>query len=262
MTKEFGKLSGEQLRQLVQLLAQLEVWKREFREDLRIDLKARRAIAEEPVWWAPLYELPFEQHLALFVKTIGLEKMVADIAAADDPQQRLIEASKHEALVDSLPKQAELPEGMKLGGITGWLFSLDRSIESLLVFGRYLNELVIAAREGDDVSVFKAVRIDPSVVSCPSVGARISRAIVLGDSDFLRTVRNAMEGRTQRQAKYLRAVRYAMQALHEAGVSAVSDEQLRGLFIEKLRIYKDSPLGNPEKALRKHFHAAKRKSTT
>lgn len=258
MTKEYGKLSGDQLRQLAELLPQLESLSREFRESLKSDPKAREAIYEEPLWWAPLYELPYEQHLALFLTAMGLDKFVVAAAATSDPQQKILEAAKDDSLVD----QAKLPEGMKLGELIGFVFSLGRSLESLLVWGRYLNELVSAAREGDDASLFRAVRIDPSVVSCPSVAARISRAVLLSDIKFLRALRSAMEGRTQKQAKYLRAVRLAFQALHEGGVSAISDKKLRALFIDRLGVYKDSPLGSPEKALRKHFQAAKRKSTT
>jgi hypothetical protein len=57
-------------------------------------------------------------------------------------------------------------------------------------------------------------------------------------------------------------VRLAIQALHEAGVSAISDKGLRALFVKRLGVYRDSTKGHPEKALRKHLHAAKRKSTT
>src|SRR5579859_4782823 len=129
MTKEFGKLSRDQLLQLVQLLPGLESLSREFRQDLKTNPKVRSAIREQQGWWAPLYELPYVQHLALFLQAIGLDKVVLEAATAADPPQRMLDAIKD----DSLVQQAKLPEGMKLGGLIGFVFSLERTLESLLV---------------------------------------------------------------------------------------------------------------------------------
>ena len=76
--KEFGKLSADQLLQLIQLLPQLESMSREFRKDLKSHPKVRAGIAEDPAWWAPLYELPYEQHLGLFLKTVNMDKVVIE----------------------------------------------------------------------------------------------------------------------------------------------------------------------------------------
>lgn len=260
MTKEFGKLSADQLRQLVELLPVLEALRAEFRADMKIRrkaAKARKALEDDAIFWAPLYELPFEKHLETFAKAVGLYQAIVEAGATNDPPGHMLKGAMSESVDD-----IKLADGVKLGHVIGFTISLERSLESLLVWGRYMNELVRAARGGDDASLFRAVRIDPSVVSCSSVAARISKAVALSDEKFLKALRGAMEGRTGRQRKYLRAVRLAIQALHEAGVSAISNKELRALFIRKLGIFTNSSKGNPEKALRKHFHAARRKSTT
>jgi hypothetical protein len=71
--KEFGRMPADQLLQLVQLLPESEALSREVRKEFGASPKARAAIAEEPLWWAPLYELPYEQHPALFFKTGGFD---------------------------------------------------------------------------------------------------------------------------------------------------------------------------------------------
>lgn len=258
MTKEFGKLSTDQIRQLVALLPEIESLRKEFLEDIKIDPKARETVEGVGVWWALLYEIPFEQHLAVCFKAIGLDKFVREAAKSEDPPGEVLKWAKDESLIERLKPV----EGFKLFNAINLVMSVERSLESLLVWGRYLNELVAAAREGDDGSLFKAVRVDPSVVSCPSAGIRISEATIRGDRSFLRALGHALQGRTQKQAKYLREVRLAVQALHDAGMASVSDQQLRELFLKKPEIYKAPPSASPEKALRKHFHAARRKSTT
>lgn len=258
ITKEFGKLSTDQIRQLIALMPMFEAMRHEFMEDMKRKPGAKTAIEDDGVWWAVLYELPIEQHIAMLFKALGLEKMVLEAAKSDDPTGEILRLSKE----DSLTEQIEPPEGFEPYHAINVAMSLERSLESLLVWGRYINELVAAAREGDDTSLFKAVRIDPSVVSCPSVGARISKATILGQEKFFGALGRALKGQTQRQAKYLRGVRLAMQAVREAGVETISDEQLRNLFLKKPEIYKAPPSASPEKALRKHFHASKRKATT
>lgn len=255
--KEYGKLTTDQLRELVQLLPQLAVLRTEVRALLARKPKARASLDEKPIWWAPLYELPYLQHLALLTKAVGIDQIVAEAAATDDPTAYMLKVAKGD-----LPDGVAPAEGVGLPQLLGLATSLERTLESLVVWGRYLNELVIAAREGDDTSLFRAVRIDPTVLSCPSVAVRISKAVLLADKKFLHSLQSALGGPTAKQAKYLRGVRLAIQALREAGVEAISDKAIRSLFIDKLRIYKDSSLGNSEKALRKHIQASKRKFTT
>ncbi len=256
--KQFGRLSTDQIRQLIALMPVFEALRNEFLADVKTKPKAKAAVEEDGVWWALLYELPIEQHLAVLLKAIGMGKLVQEAVRSDDPQGEILKMWTDDSVLDQL----EPVEGFKLFHAINVAMSLERSLDSLLVWGRYINELVAAAREGDDASLFKAVRIDPSVVSCPSVGVRISKATILGEKKFLRALGRALEGRTQRQARYLRNVRLAIQTLREVGVESISDEQLRDLFLKKPEIYKAPPSASPEKALRKHFYASKRKSTT
>jgi hypothetical protein len=190
------------------------------------------------------------------LKGLGLDTHILEALKTADPQAQVIKLMKDESF---LPRP---PEGFQLWNAINLVMSMERSLESLLVFGRYLNELVAAGGQGDDASLFRAVRIDPTVVTCPSVAIRISGAVVTGDTAFLGALRRAMEGKTQKQARYLRKVRFAIQALREAGMESLSDKRLIAVFDNTLGIYKQGSVGDATKALRKHWTAAKRKSTT
>jgi hypothetical protein len=56
MDKEYGKLSADQLRQLVGLLPGLEAARNEFRREARSSGKVKAAVTDDGVWWATLYE--------------------------------------------------------------------------------------------------------------------------------------------------------------------------------------------------------------
>jgi hypothetical protein len=253
VVKEFGKLGAKDLRQLLALLPELEKQKAVFQVDARNEPVLRAAIKEEGVLWAPLYEYSFQTHLAIALDSLGIAEHVINAAKTDDPPATVLRFASDKAFLDGLrPK-----ETLELWQAISIVLSIQRSLEALLVFGRYINELIKEAREGNDGSLFKAVRIDPSVVACPSVAIRISGATALQDASFFRALRNAMGGKTQKQARYLRGVRLVVQALHEAGVSSMSDRELVRLFDQSLGLYKQG--ANPGKALRKHFNAAQRK---
>src|SRR4051812_9782165 len=100
MQKEYGKLSGDQLRQLVALLPELDRLAREFREDARTSDKVRAAVKEDGVWWAPLYELPFEQHLAISLKGLGLDVHLLEAARSADPPGQVLSWAMDNSFVD------------------------------------------------------------------------------------------------------------------------------------------------------------------
>jgi hypothetical protein len=190
------------------------------------------------------------------LKALGLGEWVRSAAKASDPQQTVINAVRENTFTPSPP------EVVGAGNVLGLLTSVDRSFESLLIFGRYLNELVAEARAGDMESLFKAVQIDPSAVASPSIAARIGRAVALKDEAFLKDLRTALAGRTRNFAAYLRQLRYAIQAVREAGVDDLSPRELEELFIKKVEAWDGSASANPRKAVDKHWKASARKSTT
>lgn len=66
----------------------------------------------------------------------------------------------------------------------GVTFSLYFSFKSILTFGLYLNELIAIVAKGGiagDKAIFKAVKIDPTVIACKNVTSRISRSILEDD---------------------------------------------------------------------------------
>jgi hypothetical protein len=260
MDKEFGRLTADQLRQLVGLLPVIDELRAGYFAEVRRAPELVAQIIPDGLSWAHLYERPFEAHLGILLEALGTGDFVRSAARADDPQQVVIDAALAEARdLDSV--NVSLPEGVTVGHVLALLMSVDRSLECLLVFGRYLNELVVEARAGDRESLFKAVQIDPSAVASPSIAARIGGAVALGDERFLKDLGTALKGRTKNFSLYLRKLRYAIQLIREAGIETMSDAQLVDLFAKTAEVWDPSGSANPAKAIREHWNRSKRKST-
>lgn len=234
----YGKLNANDLRIVLALLPSLEQERR--------DLKA--LIAQKPdrfaehflskrFTWSHLYEQPFLQVLSGFLTVGGITDEVVQASRQNEPMKAL------EALVVELDQREW--EGGKDGRYTpgdllGYLYALMGNLDCLLVYGSYLCELVAEARQGKVESLFKAIRIDPSIVTGPTATFYISAAVVAGDLDFLAEVRKAMAGKTGRQAHYLRRFRLLMQILHETNALGLPTREIEELVYE-LGAYDDRP---------------------
>jgi hypothetical protein len=79
------------------------------------------------------------------------------------------------------------------------VFSLQRTILSVMLFQRSLSGLVQDVREtGNLDSMFNAIRVDRAVMSCSTFEDRIARAELMGDKRFFHRLRNALKGPTQK----------------------------------------------------------------
>lgn len=79
--------------------------------------------------------------------------------------------------------------------IFGLTLSVMANIRCLLIFGSYLNDLVAQVRAGGpdaDKALLRAIKIDPTVLGCPSVVQRLSRAAIESDKRFFSNVKGAV----------------------------------------------------------------------
>jgi hypothetical protein len=118
MDKDYGKLSADQLRQLVELLPSLEALRAEFRSDVKVKRNARKAVHEVEICWAPLYELSFVEHLAVSAVAVGLNKAIVAAAGTSDPPAYMMNAARGGRLNDIKPA-----DGVKLGHVVGFVIS-------------------------------------------------------------------------------------------------------------------------------------------
>lgn len=261
MAQVYGKLTSDQLAEIVAWLPVFDQLRAEF--NARIDRDPERFEKEvaHGIRWANLYELPYELHLIAVLNAFGLSDFVAKAGAASNPVQVVLDTLNDDG--EAFPSsEITLGEGVTMGHALGLIRSLERSLESLLLHQRYLNELVALAATGDRVSLFKAVRIDPAVITCHTLSGLIGKALLIRDEQFLDKLRMALKGPSNLEQAHLRGVKFAMQALRDAGVEVLGASNLVELFVEKLKIYAETPSSNPERALKAHWHKSKRKRDT
>ena len=215
--------------------------------------------AEEPMPWCYLYELPFPAHLAMCLRLSGTGGLLRSFAEGENAIQQ--EAAIVDTADGSIAKalselDQEGVEGLKdaLPALLGVTYSLARSVQCILLFGCYLNELVARVREHqDDKALFNVLRIDPTAIGCVSILRRMSRATLTNDRKFAARLRAALSGKMKKreQANYQK-MRLILLVLSEAGAGRLSDERLETLFVQELRLYTSSSKhGDVRRNLRK-----------
>lgn len=230
--------------------------------------------------WCYLYELPIRQHIALANAAIiqGYDGFLNFEQVADWYRQLVDTPGQVGALpsitchidhhFDSLKPSKEDMERL-LPGIAG-IFSLGlsmyNSLRCVLYHGCFLNELIerVRADHDNNKALFDAIRIDSTVLGCPSVVERISKATLLQDNRFFAKLKAAINGKLAKreQANYQK-MRLVLEVLHEAGAMRLNDEQLHQLFVEELKLYSGNTKGGGcAKALRKFADTYMKKNAT
>jgi hypothetical protein len=230
--KEFGKLSADQIRQLLQWLPILDSMRPEMRSSIQGRPDEFEQMAPDGITWANLYERKIEEHLVELVIAVGAGQFVIEASQADDPAQVLLDSISVDD-DDGLPDLSDDPLAMHR--IFGLLYALLNSFDSLMVYGYYINELVAMARNGGlegDKALLNAVRIDPTVIAGPTGSVRLTRAVLFDDVEFLEGYRLAVQGKTGDQAAYLRKFRFVIQLLAESHVIDLPNKALIKLVID------------------------------
>lgn len=255
MEKEYKKLTAEQFRALVDFLPEV----RRQGDDLAA---AVRSVAKERLDkllvanynWGALYELPFHVHAATVVVALKLDGYVHEVAQSPDPQQRLLDDFDREDMIDDA---VILADPQKL---IGMVFSLQRTLLSIMLYQRSMSSLIQEVREDDSAeALFKAVRIDRAVLAAPSVADRIARAELKGDEKFFLHLRSALRGPQKKAWEAYKDLRYALVVLRELGLGDLSDVQLERLMVDTLGVYPNAP--SARKNLRAQYQQSRKIKT-
>ncbi len=210
-----------------------------------------------PAAWCYLYELSFTDHLAIFAKCAGLGEVAREFgrhnnaikgAVVSIARGQVLDAAKLETIEGAEQLKEKLPALFALA------HSITCSLRCVLFYGCYLNVLVERVRElRDDAALFAAVRIDPTVVGCPSVVSRLSEAALGSDKRFWNRMRAALSGKLKkREQANFQKMRLVLKVLSESGAQRLSDDRLSALFIDELRLYaRHSARGDVIRNLRK-----------
>lgn len=207
--------------------------------------------------WSLVYELPMPQHLILIFGAMGYLGIVERVVRGQEDALGAMLSFMEEVIAkDDEPEWSGGDGGMfKEEDVVGLTVGLIRQFESVQTFGKYLSELVEDVRGDKDESFFKAIRVDRTVMSCPTFAARLARAELQGDKEFFRLLGNALKGRWEKPWDSYNDARVLLQILHEGKLLdtlSVGAEANR-LFIDELKVY--SARGkDPEKGLERFIN--------
>lgn len=256
--KEYGKLSVDQIRELVAALPELKRQAQELSYEFRNmpNEKLLQTIGTD-LCWADAYELSLVELIALMLVAFNKAEWITDVARQPDPQQVVLDEIKSSddwAEAEISPAQFQF--------VVGLLTALLRNFESIKLHNRTLSALVSEVREGNDDSLFKAVSIDRSIVACEPVAVRISRAELVGDDTFFVKLGKALQGPSKKYSRYLDDIRFMMYVLREMCPTQLTDAQLALLFVEELKLYHHPDSAGARKSLGKQFREAKKHPAT
>jgi|CXWL01.1.fsa_nt_gi hypothetical protein len=256
--KEYGKLSLDQFKQLVNELPEIRNQMEEVPKLVQATSKEKiNKILDKGFFWAYVYEMPFDEQLALLICALGRKDELHKAARSNDPTQATIDMFKNDEFEDWDGGEGGF---FQVKDIIGLFVTLHRNILSIMLFHRTLDKMVEEVRSGNDASLFQAVRIDRSIVACLTFADRIAKAELENDKKFFLHLRSALKGPSKKHWEAYKDLRYAFYVLRESGFDQMSDAQLEDLLVHKLKLYKDNP--SARKNLRKQFTESKKFSTT
>lgn len=271
-------VTADNLRILLAFWPQLMADGEQITQEIQNDLETLFSVDAEYVGWCYLYELPVKEHMALAM-AINLQNL-GDFLSTEQVVEWMSQLTNAPSQIGEIPKIHEhigqhftlapaptptiaqkLEFQSSIAPLLGNVQSISNSLRCILYHGCFLNELIERVRSGDDAALFSAVRMDATVIGCPSVVQRISKASLLKDGKFFNKLKSAINGKqTKREQANFQMMRLVLEILHETGAGKLSDKQLHKLFIEELNLY--SRDADP-KALRKFANTyMKKKATT
>lgn len=258
MEKEYGKLSLEQLKRITKEMPEVRQQMQELPTLIRSTPRDKiDAILDKEFYWAEVYELQFHEQMAIMFFALGRVQKLLEMAKAPDPEQAVIDWMDSDDGSDWNGGEGGLFEKKHVLALT---VAMQRNILAIMLFHRTLNKMVEEVRAGKDESLFQAIRVDRSIVACPTFADRIARAEIENDKQFFLHLRSSLKGPSKKLWEAYKDLRYALYMLRELGFDKMSDAQLEDLLVHKLKLYPNVP--SARKNLRKQVNESKKISTT
>jgi hypothetical protein len=213
--------------------------------------RKRPAPVPDQLRWSGLYELPLARHLAAAAvafdmdrELIGAARQAIPVASLAELTAVYVKQDPHDAGSTASTATAKAGEAWMQAG---YLRSIRESLRALLVYGRSINDLVAAARDGgDDRALFDAIRVDPVVLNGTTGATRLARALLEEDAAAVRAIRAAVAmGLTARQIDRERAAIAAIDAITSVDWQPLRDASLLALF---RRLRREAAAGSPGSA--------------
>jgi hypothetical protein len=161
----------------------------------------------------------------------------------------------HQYLLDFIIRESE-NEAVEIewagghGGIyteadlLGTTHAFQNSWRSMSIYGHFLNDIVKKVRNGedeDDDAFFNALRIDRTILTCPTFAARLARAEYFGEKDFMRRLHRAVKEKPHDALLVHQDLRSMLQVFEDIQIlDDLSLNETDLLFIQELKLYQDA----------------------
>jgi hypothetical protein len=253
--KEFGKYSRSDLANLRDALGLIRGLRHKLDEAIESNPQSLAKLFNPPVTWVNVYECSFIDQVALFNASFGLSDTIHEIAQSSDPQAAAL------SLITDHPAHEDPPDGTEPAFLIGFLHSLIKTMECLMVYDWFLNELVKKVKSGCDKSLFQAISIDRTCVACPTIAQRFALAELKGEKKFfLEVAKSISKGPSEKNTQYV-DLRYLLPALEDEGVlENLTQKQEYDLFVKELHVYPDGD--DAERSLHQFIYRWRKKRSS
>jgi hypothetical protein len=259
MLKPLGKLTEDQLRRLLKLADETPSVEG-LSKRLRNRSSLQEAIRDSGMvfHWSWVYELSMLELLALMVWVIDRQDELVAAAKSDDPQEAILLLAEDEEEPSIEPDS--IPAWRKVLGVELFV-ACALCFQSYRSYSVSLCELVEKVRNGNLEALCKAIRIDPSTLSAPSVSQFVSEAVFHGRTRVLKQIKGAYATPRKKLAMYT-DLRFVEVLLHEAeAFEHAPSERIYDVVVNRLGLY-DHRSEDPRKGLEALFKRWRESSTT
>jgi hypothetical protein len=238
--KDYGKLTAPQFQEFIEILPDVFAKLRQA-DDLLASTPATRFDQVFPGDcddYSHFYELPFVEHVSWVVLALNRQEEVKDVASSSDPQEAILAMLRQRDEVEDKPQH----EAFTDEDVLTLVYSLNRTMQSMATYGRSISSLLQDARENNNHdSLFKAIRMDSTVIGAPTAMRHLTKAQIRGDKRFFKHLQAALKGPSKKPMIGLEPMRYALLLLREMGIHDLSEKDLEHLMVDLLKVYPRAP---------------------
>ncbi|WP_090662150.1 hypothetical protein [Nitrosomonas marina] len=150
--KEYGNLTLEEFKQLMCELPDIRRQMKELPNLLNSAPGEKvKEVLDQGLYWADLYELSFQESLALLICALGCHQELHEAALSDDPTQAAFSVFQN---VEFENWKGGLDGIFTVNDVISLFTALQRNILSIMLFHRTLNAMVDEGQNGNDDSFF------------------------------------------------------------------------------------------------------------
>jgi hypothetical protein len=197
--------------------------------------------------WAPLYELETNELILLNLEVLGLLDTLLQAYQSG--------LDFHQYLLDFIIRESETEaEETKWAGGHGGIYTeadllgtnhaFQNSWRCMSIYGHFLNDIVKKVRNGedkDDDDFFKAIKIDRTILTCPTFAARLARAEYFDEKDFMLRLHSSIKVKPHAALLAHQDLRSMLQVFQDLNIfDDLSQMETDLLFIEELKLYQDA----------------------